>query len=332
MADSTLWPEGVDCTADGETCWITSVAQRNLFVVPRHGIARPLVGGSQLLPGPVTAVRYDARRDRLWVTTSTGVGPAPRAPSRAVLALVNPHSGRVERSWAIPGSDSLHVLGDLAVSADGDVLVSDSRSPALYLLAHGAATLAAIAHPLFRSLQGVAFVPGSPYAIVADYSHGLLRVDVRSGRVRRVDDAPVGSSLGVDGIAWHDGAVVGVQNGFAPPRVVQFDLDPSLERITEVRLLDRNSGVADEPTGGTIIGDSFVYVANSSWEKYDDAGARVPREPALSGARAAAAAARPLGRAQRHAHGGGAAISRVSFQANQRRLAVQGATAGRAGW
>src|SRR5207253_6991996 len=36
------------------------------------------------------------------------------------------------------------------------------------------------------------------------------------------------------------------------------------------------SGVADEPTIGTLAGAYFVYVANSQWEKYTDDGKRKP--------------------------------------------------------
>jgi hypothetical protein len=274
LADSTLWPEGVDCTADGATCWVTSVAHRNVLAVAADGRAHPVAKAP--LPGPVTAVRYDARRDRLWVATSTDVGPAPRGVQRAQLLLLDPRTGLVEQSWNIPGADSTHVLGDLALSPDGDVLVSDSRQPTLYLLARGATALSRISHPLFRSLQGVAFVPRTPYAVVADYSHGLLRVNVSSGEVRRVDDAPGGSSLGIDGLVWYRGSIVGVQNGFAPARVVQLELDASLERITAQRELDRNFDIADEPTSGTLVGNAFVYVATSSWEKHDDSGVRLP--------------------------------------------------------
>lgn len=276
VPDSTLWPEGVDCTSNSDTCWLTSIAHRNVFVVSRDGGVQPLLDNGGVMSGPVTAVRYDVRRDCLWVTTSAGIGPAPRTPARAELARVNLHTRRIEQRWGVPGNDTLHVLGDLAISSDGDLLISDSRTPALYLLPHDASALAVIVHPLFRSLQGVAFIPGSPYAVVADYSHGLLRVDLRTRAVRRFDDGSVGSSLGVDGIAWHNGAVIGVQNGLAPPRVVQFTLDLAFERIVDMRVLDRNTGVADEPTGGSIVGDAYVYLANSSWAKFDEAGVRVP--------------------------------------------------------
>ena len=52
-----------------------------------------------------------------------------------------------------------------------------------------------------------------------------------------------------------------------------------------LELLDQNLPVADEPTIGTMVGDNFVYVANSQWEDYDDKGVKLPnavlRRPVL---------------------------------------------------
>lgn len=75
-----------------------------------------------------------------------------------------------------------------------------------------------------------------------------------------------------------------MQNGVAPARVMRFTLSADGGRFTAAAVLDRNSAVADEPTIGTIVGGSFVYIANSQWEKYDDAGVL----------RAGARAARPV--------------------------------------
>jgi len=46
-------------------------------------------------------------------------------------------------------------------------------------------------------------------------------------------------------------------------------------RVTRVEVLDRNIALADEPTIGALVGDDFVYVANSQWSKHDDRGRRV---------------------------------------------------------
>ena len=54
---------------------------------------------------------------------------------------------------------------------------------------------------------------------------------------------------------------------------MRFELDSTWTRFVRADVLDRNLPAADEPTIGTIVGENFVYVANSQWEKYDDAGA-----------------------------------------------------------
>jgi hypothetical protein len=56
-------------------------------------------------------------------------------------------------------------------------------------------------------------------------------------------------------------------------------LNASGDRFTEAKVLDQNWEIADEPTIGTIVDKSFVYVANSQWEKYDPAMRRVVSKP-----------------------------------------------------
>ncbi|MEO8564242.1 MAG: hypothetical protein ABI601_19335, partial [bacterium] len=111
---------------------------------------------------------------------------------------------------------------------------------------------------------------------VADYSHGIMRVDVRSGDVTRVADAPQSTSLGCDGIVWDRDGIIAIQNGVTPVRVTRFTLDADGTRFVRADVLDRNFPVADEPTIGEIVGGDFVYVANSQWDKHNDDGTVVP--------------------------------------------------------
>jgi hypothetical protein len=111
---------------------------------------------------------------------------------------------------------------------------------------------------------------------VADYSHGLLVIDMASRAV-----APLGlpknvTALGVDGLYLHRGALIAVQNGISPARVIRFCLSADGRSVRKAELLDRNSALADEPTLGVIVGDSAFYVATSQWDKFDDAGRRAP--------------------------------------------------------
>jgi sugar lactone lactonase YvrE len=167
------------------------------------------------------------------------------------------------------------VLGDLAIGPQGDVFITDSNHPELFRLRPGSDTLERMSSPLFQSLQGAAATPDGTTLYLADYSIGLLRVDLTTGQVSRLDNAIGTFTLGCDGIVLdRTGAIIAVQNGVSPARIVRFLIDAGRTRITRAEVLDRNVRVADEPTIGTIVGSRFVYVANSQWEKYDESGHR----------------------------------------------------------
>jgi hypothetical protein len=168
------------------------------------------------------------------------------------------------------------VLGDLALGPHDDVYLTDSYHPVLYRLRPGADTLEPITHPLFRSLQGMAPTDDDQFVYVADYSRGLLRVRLSDGDVRRLGVAAGTDTRGCDGIVLHRGAIVAVQNGATPARVVRFALNAAGDSIVAAQTIDRNAALAPEPTIGTMMGDRFVYVANSQWEEYDDAGRLKP--------------------------------------------------------
>jgi hypothetical protein len=77
---------------------------------------------------------------------------------------------------------------------------------------------------------------------------------------------------GIDGLVWANGALVGVQNGVWPHRVVRLDLDPSRARIAAVTVLARAHPDFDEPTLGVMVGPDFHFVANSQWEAVGEQG------------------------------------------------------------
>jgi hypothetical protein len=262
--------------------YIASVRHRTIAEVEAGKAVRELWPREQPGIGAVLGVRVDAKRGVLWATLA-GIPQMQgftRADSTiAALVRVRIADGAIERRWNLPPAPLGHVLGDLAIGPLGDVFMTDSNDPVLYWLKPGADSLEKITSPLFRSLQGMAPLPNGKIVYVADYSHGLLRVDLASKDITRLADAPGSTSIGCDGIAWDGAAIVAVQNGVAPARVMRFVIDDSRRRIALADVLDRNIAIADEPTIGAIVGREFVYVANSQWEKYTEDGVRRPERP-----------------------------------------------------
>ncbi|MFP2932360.1 SMP-30/gluconolactonase/LRE family protein [Pyxidicoccus sp. 3LG] len=277
LREEDFFPEGIACEATGETCYVASVKHRKVVRVGRDGRSTEVVppGQDGVLAALAVAVSLDERT--LWVTSAAI--PQMQGFAKGDENLANVHafdlpSGRLQRRLGFPAGTGPHAPGDIHVTSNGEVFVSDSQHPVLYRVPPTGDTLEVFASdPLFRSPQGVAESADGRTLYVADYSHGILAVDRASRKVSEVTP-PIGAAtvLGIDGLVRHEDSLIGIQNGLQPARVIRMRLDTSPLRIQSVELLDRHLPEADQPTIGAVVGDALLYVANSQWEQYDDEG------------------------------------------------------------
>jgi sugar lactone lactonase YvrE len=278
LPDSTFWPEGVDYDPRSGHYYVASVRHGTIAERRPDGSVRELWPRGQRGIGAMLGVRVDTARGVLWATTTSLPqleGFKTGDPPIAALLRIRIADGKIERRWDVAPAPRGHVLGDLAVAPNGDVWMTDSYEPVAYRLPASGDTLERITSPLFRSLQGVAPARDGRTVFLADYSRGLLALDVATGEVTRLVDVADVSSRGCDGIVLDaHGALIAIQNGVTPARVIRFVIDSARRRVLSAKVLDSNPAIADEPTIGTIAADQFVYVANSQWEKYDESGTR----------------------------------------------------------
>lgn len=281
IPDPEFFPEGMDYDPGSRSWFVASIRRRTIARIGPDGRVVDFPKAPPTRLDAVLGVRVDAARGVIWATTRTLPTMADYQPGDSARARVwafDLATGKTLGMAEAPRAEP-HLFGDLVVDAAGGVYLTDSESPILYRARLDGGTVVLeerLRHRLFRSLQGVAVAPDGRRLYLADYSHGLLLADLQSGEVRTVAAPPGVSTLGLDGIALAGSAVIGVQNGFAPARVVRFRLAPSGDRVVALDVLDRHLPVADEPTIGAVVGNRFVYVANSQWEKYDDEGKRRP--------------------------------------------------------
>jgi sugar lactone lactonase YvrE len=280
VADTMLHPEGVAFDARTGRWFIGSVRQRRIVAVERDGRAHDFVRARADGLAGVFGMAVDSRRRTLWVATTAlprMEGFTPADSGHVGVYGYDLDTGRLLRkAWMPRDASTTHTFGDVAVAPDGDVYVSDSQAPWIARLSRGRDSLERfVSHPLFRSLQGMAITPDGRTMFVADYSHGLLRIDLASRSVSALGVAASATLLGVDGLYLHRGALIGVQNGVTPTRIVRFCVDADAQRVVRVEPLDRNPALVDEPTLGVVVGDSLFYVATSAWDKFDDDGKRI---------------------------------------------------------
>ncbi len=279
LAQDDFYPEGMSHDPARGVWYLASVRHRKVARVNRDGTVQELVKEGQDSLWAVLGVRADPGTGTLWVTTAAipqMAGYNSADSGRSGIVAFDLATGRLKRRYLLPPSPQGHLLGDLVVAPNGDVYATDSQDPAIWRIRKGSGTVEEfLRHPLFRSLQGPAFTPSGKTLYVADYSHGVLMVDMATLKVSGLSVPSGATALGIDGMVWYDGGLIGVQNGVAPARIVRLWLDADGRRITRIETIDRHS-VATEPTIGTVWGKSFFYVANSQWDEYDDAGQLKP--------------------------------------------------------
>ena len=279
VPDSAFWPEAVDFDPRTRSYFVTSVHRGTILRIDSLGRASVFPVPVALHGGAAMGLRVDAARRVIWAAWS-GLpqrdGYVPGDSGVATILEIGIDDGRVRRRWNLPAAPGGHVLGDLAIGPAGDVFFTDSKQPALYRLRPGLDSLETIRDTLFKSLQGAAPTPDGTTLYLADYSRGLLRLDLRSGVVSRLMTSDGKSARGCDGLLWYRGGLVAVHNGVLPGHVVRIGLDSGGTVISSTELLEVDAAIGDEPTVGTLVGDELVFVGTSQWEKHDNEGRLLP--------------------------------------------------------
>jgi hypothetical protein len=220
-----LIPEGM--AWDGRRFFVSSVRTSTIFA-----------GNEPFATAPwgVFGMAVDRKRGVLWATTTAlpqVEGFKAEDKGKSALLRIDLHDGKILETLNAPEGE--HHFGDVAVAPDGEVYVSDSASPVIYVVRGAVAerrlpggrsagilpassredvppgrrrsgsleggaphTLQPFVRGPFRSLQGLAVSGATLY--VADYSNGLFAIDRRTADLRPLRVPATVSLLGIDGL------------------------------------------------------------------------------------------------------------------------------------
>jgi sugar lactone lactonase YvrE len=265
LRDPSLLPEDIDYDPRSRLFYVSSVRQQKIVVIDGNGMAHDFAREPD--GWPVIALKLDAAHGRLWATGVALTGyefTAPAAWGRSVLLCFDLKTRALLKRIEGPKGSG---LGDMALGRHGEPIVSDGDGGGLYRLSTDGSRLERLDHGEFISPQTPAFYDDT-HLLVPDYVRGLALLDLSSGRVRWLPTAARYALNGIDGMYFDHGALVAVQNGTSPERVVVFHLQGDLGGIDSERILARATPRLD-PTHGVVVGSTFYYIANSGWADLD---------------------------------------------------------------
>ncbi len=219
----------------------------------------------------VFGLAIDPNGRRLWVCSGAdpvveGLGADQQGKSELIAFDLD--DGSVIGRWS-PQDEGQHLLGDLVVTPDSEVFLSDSRAGAIYLLRkeHGSLERFATSSRL-HSPQGLALTPAGDTLLVADYASGLWTLDLKSRRLQPLPAPAQHCLLGIDGLARSGSDLIAVQNGFEPQRILRLRWDEQYQVLGAVEVLAAALPGWREPTLGKVVDGHFYFVANSHWPDF----------------------------------------------------------------
>lgn len=260
--EQDLVPEGLAYGPQRDVFYLGSLNRRKIIKIEANGMVSDFVPGGRDDLLPVLGIRVDPDDGSVWANSWS------EEQGRSELLHFDAF-GQLLGRYAMEDS-AQHGFNDLVVRKGGAVLLTDSLGNQVYQFDRMSKAFAVVAlqRPLTEP-NGIALSDDDAQLFVAD-DFGIQRLDLKSGASSEVRPGPRNTLAGVDGLYWHRGSLIGVQNAIGTPRIVAWRLSKDAATVTHTTVLEyRSALLTGEPTTGAIKGDDFYFIINSQGENME---------------------------------------------------------------
>jgi hypothetical protein len=253
--EKDLVPEGLAYDARQNVYYLSSLNRRKIVKITPKGVVSDFVpaGRDKLLP--VLGIRPDPIDGTVWANSwSDDLGQSELLHFDA--------SGKLLGRYALKDA-AKHGFNDLVVTKHGDVILTDSLSNQVLRFEPAAHTFSPLAvHRSLSEPNGIALDDTDRQLFVAD-DFGVVCLDLVNGDSADVNAGPRNTLAGADGLYWHKGSLIAIQNAIGSPRIAAFRLSKDGTHVTQTTVLEYRTAFTLEPTTGAVHGSDFYFIVNS---------------------------------------------------------------------
>jgi sugar lactone lactonase YvrE len=259
LGDSKLIPEGIAYDPKQDRFFIGSVAQKKIVSANQKGEVKNFSGPGDNLDC-VLGLFVDAAHEQLYAVSTNGFLDEAQKQRRNAIVRYDLKNGLLVGRYDTPDANQLN---DLTIAADGTIYATDSASGTLFRKTPGEKTLTPFgAKGALPGANGIALAADGKLYIAI--STGIARIDLLTGEPTRLSQPDTVVTGGCDGLYWHTGDLVGIQNVTNPGRVIRIALADQGTRISGITVLQSHHHPEfAEPTTGAIAADALYVIANS---------------------------------------------------------------------
>jgi sugar lactone lactonase YvrE len=245
VAEGDLAPESMAYDPKGQSFYLGSMRKGKVVRCSPAGDCTQFAGGL----GAVLGLKIHG--NGLWLLSNRD--------KESALINYDLASARMIRKYAVGGPG--HMFNDLAIATSGDVYLTDTRAAAVWLLANGSADLTRFPGR-FESANGITLSPDESLLYVSTFPDGITTIDLKTHAANPIARPPGLCLAAIDGLYFHAGGLIAIQNGVMTPRVARFSLSRNLRTIQAVEILERRNPFFEGVTTGVLVGNEFFYMAN----------------------------------------------------------------------
>jgi len=274
VPDPFLVPEGIAYDPGTGTFYLSSVRQRKIVGADGTGEADDFAGEEAGLYCGLGLKVDDARR-QLWMVSASFPGMegyTEELEGRSTLSCFDLETGDRLRHVVLADPEAPHTFNDLVVDGESRAYVTDALDGGVYVLDPGAEEMRELLPAgTLHGPNGIALDGDRGLLYVAQYNLDVVVVDLTDGSVHALPRPSDLALYGVDGLYLHRNSLIAVQNHPSLDRVTRFFLAEDGRSLIGWETLVSRGPLFEEPTTGTLVGDRFLFIANSQIEKMSHA-------------------------------------------------------------
>jgi hypothetical protein len=262
LAETGFVPEGLASDTRQHVLYIGSLNKKKILQLDARGRQRPFASTGQGVCGLKADVSASGG---LWANLCQFDGEGSE------VVHFDPN-GRITEHYEPPGA-APHLFNDLVLQGSRAIFLTDSLANAVWRLDRSSHVFSRLRFP--RDLyypNGIAITDDNSWLYVSD-AFGTLAYNVREGRARELVVRPSihATAAGFDGLYWHKGELVGIQNALGPAQIATMVLSADGMHIDAARVLEYGSAFVESPTTGALDGSRFFFIANANIAKWREA-------------------------------------------------------------
>jgi hypothetical protein len=267
IREPDLFPEGMAYARYNGRIYAGSV-QRKIVWTDKTGELHDLVKAGEDKLAYVAGLHVDETRKELWAVSTRFGDTAELAGTAPGLFKYDLTSGK-RLDIFISQNKSSGYLNDLTVTpSSGKAYVTNTMEGSVYCTKTGSHELELFLAPgTVPGANGITISDDEKTLFVAG-DFGIYRVDLGTRYSAPLQKMSNVIDASIDGLYFYRQSLVGIQNAIHPGRVVRFYLDPTLTKITGWEILETYNLAFENPTTGSLDGDSLLFIANTQLHKW----------------------------------------------------------------